>query len=447
MLSAFKNFLITFLIAALLFGTVGYFATAYLSDIITGIIDGDKKPVNVITSDDDDEEQNEDNVDNDNLQIPDGNSFSFAVIGTDYRPEMIKTYYKSVDDYKTVIEKAQKKAEKNEKSDVMNLLGTKVTYIRATWIAVVRADKECREYAVCYISPETAVTVPYGEATLGEVYGLYGLNTLLDYINALTGLDMDYTFVLDGETIEQFTKTMGEVNFDLPLDLYAGQSYHLSSPVTVIGDEDEEDDTTASEEDTTGTEKNGDTTDKSADKDKDKDKNKDKDKDKNKKDETEAKTEVVENIPVMKKGKYALDDYSVDIINTFREESADDVAAKSSVIRQIVKLYLNRFAEWSASDLTSKMTTLTKSEEKYDLNDPYSVKPTVATEFDPDEVQYIHSMLGAVKYFDYVEMTYPGSYSEKTGKYQPDIKSGLILFEKYRQNSGDKQDNSAETDK
>jgi len=39
MLSAFKNFFVTFLIAAIVFGAVGYFATRFLTDTITGIFD------------------------------------------------------------------------------------------------------------------------------------------------------------------------------------------------------------------------------------------------------------------------------------------------------------------------------------------------------------------------------------------------------------------------
>ena len=39
MLSAFKNFFITFLIAALVFGAAAYFATRFLTDTISGIFD------------------------------------------------------------------------------------------------------------------------------------------------------------------------------------------------------------------------------------------------------------------------------------------------------------------------------------------------------------------------------------------------------------------------
>ena len=41
MLSAFKNFFVTFLIAALIFGTGAYFAVRFLTDTISGIFDMD----------------------------------------------------------------------------------------------------------------------------------------------------------------------------------------------------------------------------------------------------------------------------------------------------------------------------------------------------------------------------------------------------------------------
>ena len=47
-MSALKNFVITFLISALIFGSVAYFATQFLTDTITGIFDAEKSELDSI---------------------------------------------------------------------------------------------------------------------------------------------------------------------------------------------------------------------------------------------------------------------------------------------------------------------------------------------------------------------------------------------------------------
>ena len=81
-----------------------------------------------------------------------------------------------------------------------------------------------------------------------------------------------------------------------------------------------------------------------------------------------------------------------------------------------------------------KMKELTVAEEgkEFDLADPYSEKTSLATNFSYEDVEYIHSMLGAVEYFTYTEFVYPGSYSDATKTFEPDIKAALEMFKKYR---------------
>ena len=46
-------------------------------------------------------------------------------------------------------------------------------------------------------------------------------------------------------------------------------------------------------------------------------------------------------------------------------------------------------------------------------------------------VPFFFNMLGAVEYFTYTEFVYPGSYSDATKTFEPDIKSALEMFKKY----------------
>ncbi len=423
MLSAFKNFLITFLIGAVLFGVIGFATTGYVGDIISGIIDGNDEAHGTVVNPPTDTEKKQETIPKPekHQKVPEGESFTFVVIGTDYRPDTFENYYVTIDDFKEIIAKAEEEEknkednknigglkDKNKKpKDPVSILSTDVRQIKATWITLVRADKENREFVICYFSPETHVLAPCGDSTLGEVYGLYGIDVLCQYMNALTGLDVDYRFVLDGVNLESFYNSMGAVPFELDTDLYASKEYHTSNP----GGEDEND-TGENSEDKTSTEND---TENKENKD---DKNKDK--------------EASQNVSVLKKGKQNLSSYHMNILNTFKELSQSDVDAKSSYILEIVTQYIKRCAGWSEADLTWKVKKLTEFEGVYDLLDPYAMKSILATEFTSENVSDIHSMLGAIEYFDVKAMTYPGAYSDKMDLYEPDMKTGLDMFKKYR---------------
>ncbi len=452
MLSAFKNFLITLLISALIFGVVGYFATKFLSGVIVGILDGNPPSAPVINAPEDDDDNVEENHDED-LKTPEGESFTFVVVGTDYRPDFYKNYYRTLEDYQKVIDEAKKNAaesddkkeEKNEKNERVkdsddtekddasnapaessnasskdpveipepdSVLKTDVRIIRATWIAIVRADKENREYAVCYISPETAVTAPCGESDLGEIYGLYGLETLCEYVSGMTGLEVDYRFVLDGVDQLDFVEEFGAASFELKTDLYAGKKFHQSNPPE---DDEQSADSDETEGETMQTEP-----------------------------ETDENGEVPKKGLVLKVGTHEVGDYTAHIINTFKEQSAEDIEVKSSYILEILKHYIYKCSEKTPEELEKALQQVTvlsyidnpdgtpSQDYEYDMNDPYATKAPLATDFLYEDVEYIHSMLEAVQYFEYKEFVYPGAYSEDGEKYKPDIKAAFTMFEKYR---------------
>ena len=83
---------------------------------------------------------------------------------------------------------------------------------------------------------------------------------------------------------------------------------------------------------------------------------------------------------------------------------------------------------------------------KYDINDPYATKATLASDFDSEDTEFYKSMLEAIQYFEYVELNYPGSYSDDEGLFRPDIKAALSQFEKYRENSTKKDASSNDTE-
>ena len=98
-MSALKNFVITFLISALIFGSVAYFATQFLTDTITGIFDAEKNELDSIlypanpadtTSPDNHPPQNGDDPSTE--RVIEGDSFNMLFIVTDYQPDIFTDY-------------------------------------------------------------------------------------------------------------------------------------------------------------------------------------------------------------------------------------------------------------------------------------------------------------------------------------------------------------------
>ncbi|MBQ6788655.1 MAG: hypothetical protein IJO81_00535 [Clostridia bacterium] len=454
--------MITLLIAALVFGIIGFFTTKYLSGIITDILDGNRSDTPVInapeeTDDDDDKLP-------DGLKVPDGESFTMLFVGTDYRPDLYTNYYTTLEDIQKIVDEANKKAtdteetkkpaETNKKDETENaesakasetttsksrakdepkeikepdsVLKTDIRYIRATWIVLVRADKENREYVSCYISPETAVTAPCGESDLGEVYGLYGLDTLSEFISVMTGLEIDYRFVLDAAHQKKIADVLGGVDFELDSNIYLSKEDYVS---VQPADED------SSDGDSSGTEAES-----------------------TKESSSESETEAEEKHLALKKGKHEFGKDTVDAINGFDEKSAADIDVKSKYILEIVEQYLFKASATEVKELEknlNKLTTLSyidnpdgtpAQDYKYDINDPYATKATIGSDFNAEDTEFYKSMLEAIQYFDYVELNYPGTYSDDEGLFRPDVKAALSQFERYRASSRGKDASASMSD-
>ena len=96
MLSAFKNFGVTFLIAAVVFGVIAYFATGFVTNTVTDILDNEKSKLNEIMQDPDAEEVPQETTDPDinplDEQLPEGKSFNFLVLTTNDRCDLYDDY-------------------------------------------------------------------------------------------------------------------------------------------------------------------------------------------------------------------------------------------------------------------------------------------------------------------------------------------------------------------
>ncbi|MBR3848187.1 MAG: hypothetical protein IKM21_02725, partial [Oscillospiraceae bacterium] len=369
-----------------------------------------------------------------NQKVPDAESFTLLIVGTDYRPDMYKDYYHTYEDIDKIAGGLK------ESGSTVGILGTKIRYINATWIALVRADKENREFVTTYISPETRVSSPSGDTTLGDVYGRYGLTVLCDHVEGLANLKVDHSIVIDGERGIEFISSMGSVRFELVSDIYSGGADHLSastSVITSIIEESDPESESASESasDSESSEKVSDDPPEEANDDKKGKDDKNTAEDGDDPEEQSVATEIVDNVLVLEAGIQSLSDYSVHIVNTFKELSNEDVKVKSTMILDMVESYLRRCSDYTVDELKDKFKRLTwgqSGEISEYFSDPYATKPVFATNITSEDLPEIHAMLEALEYFDYIEYVYPVSYSEEDKVFIPDTHTALEFFAKYK---------------
>ena len=227
MLSALKNFGVTFLISALVFGVIAYFATLFVSSTVNNILDDESKDLTEIISSEgpspEETQAPEEQEDPEREDLPEGESFNLLLVTTDYRPDLYNDYRPSAE---TIEEKT---AGLEDAIPTIGLLSADFRSVNATAIVLVRADREKAQYLFTYFTPEMEVYTPGGNRTLSEVYTLYGISTLSEYVNAMTGLKIHYTAVVEGYHFDDLAALLGPVTVTLPRDIYSdGTEYNMN---------------------------------------------------------------------------------------------------------------------------------------------------------------------------------------------------------------------------
>lgn len=217
MLSAFKNFFVTFLIAALIFGSVAYFATQFLTDTITGIFDAEKNELDEIlhSSTPDTTPVTEPTVpgtdDPSTDRVIEGDSFNMLFIVTDYQPDIFHDYFPTDDDLADM---------ENENAAFTGLLGTPFRRVGTCATVLLRADKEREEFTFTVFPSVMRVTTSAGSVSGSELYSLYGRDHIVSRVSAMTGLSIDYYLVVNVTELSQIISNMGGINMYLTQDLY-----------------------------------------------------------------------------------------------------------------------------------------------------------------------------------------------------------------------------------
>ncbi len=399
MLSAFKNFFITLLIAAALFGVIAYFATQFVTATVSDIMDDEEAAFESIMTQGKDPETDTgtetnnptgETTEDDSL----GNSFSFVVVTTGYRPELFDDYVPTVESLRNQIASFQ------TASDSFGILNKEYRKKDATAIVLVRVDKDKKQLTYTYISPETRVFTDTGYHTLGEVHTYYGYSRVGAYVTSLTGIRVDYTFLLEGYNFDEFLSLFGTVWVKNPKDIYAEGKIHTTRAETIRNRVNE--------------------------------------------DGTQA-TDRYSNSLVLSAGSLEVNQYASHILNTLKERSGSDIEAKGTYVTAIVQEYMTKLAGMDEAEFRSLMEGALVMSEKENAIKTWMSDGSVRTEpatpvfesnFTMEHVDVVYDLLHASAGFSHEVVAYPGNYITATDNvdayYNPDIKNAIKRFLPYR---------------
>ncbi len=242
MLSATKNFVLTFIIALIIFGLIAYMLVGLVLNNLLGVGASETKPPEVTEA-----PPADDGPGNVGLDLSGGESFNLLLIGTDYRPsdfvnydpEMLEKLYgikkedvvpvPAPDDVKpnpgsVASDKDHWSADGQEDGDgglIFNGGFYSVDYriIETDALILLRADKEREQFTYTVFPTDTYVDMSGRYIKLSELYGRYGLETLIDKIYAMTGMTVDYHAVVTVDAFPSLVDTLGGISYNVPFDM------------------------------------------------------------------------------------------------------------------------------------------------------------------------------------------------------------------------------------
>lgn len=399
MLSALKNFAVTLLIAAVVFGVVAYFATQFVTATVSDILGSEMSNLDDIISGEEnfgeETESGAESAENsEEVILPEikGNSFTFLVVCSGYRPEIFVDYLPTTEDLRDRVNGFK------TASDSFGILAKDYREIQATSIVLVRADKERREYTYTYLSPETRVHTSTGYLTLGEVYYLHGYEAIGEYVRGLTGIEVDYTFLLEGYNMEEFIYNFGEVPVYNPKNIYAEGQYHtIRSEITreYINEDGEE---------------------------------------------------IVDhynNSMVLSAGDISFTEYTSHILNTLKERSSAEIEMKGTYSVAIVEAYVKKLGALSLDDFALKLEKALAVPENPDPESKEPADGILQSNFTIEEIPEVYEMIRAAQEFSSSVILYPGTYipatEEMEAYFEPDLKNAVKRFMQYRFVSAENQ--------
>ena len=220
MLRSLRNFMITFVISALLFTIIAYTGSAILVECMG--------PMFGITSLQNGDSDKGDN--NSDGSVGSGNTenatdtFSMLVINTNYKPSEASTF--------NAYDVARFPHNEKNVSLTVDSIGSKK--IEATDFIIIRGNSQRNEYTYTYLPPSLTVTVKGMDMTLNDIYRNLGVTFLTQKISAITGFKFDFYSVYDLEDISYIIEYVGGVQYNVPVDIKIDEEVILHSGAKTI---------------------------------------------------------------------------------------------------------------------------------------------------------------------------------------------------------------------
>ena len=375
-----RNFGITFAVSLVILGIVAIIAAQYVAGAVTAIFDGHEFDLHQILQPTETSPNSDAGSDDKFTRELEGETFTWLMVIYDKRSDVYDDYYPS----KNQIESSKENG----------ILGKDYRLVEAKTIAVVHANVEKREYVVMNVPAITKVETGVGDYTLGEVYGIYGIDYLSAKISSMTGLEIDYYTVMNAVDLPALASAIGEIQLDVPVEIgFDGKEY-----VTYVEKEDTEE--TA------------------AKKEKDKDDKDDKD------EETEAETEPVETEPVIESeiepSKNFKDSKKLHAAMLYSDYS-DGMEQENAIINSFVASVLNNLSSSSDNSLQNIIRGLEKK---------------MTTKIIAEDISKNGDVIRAYSWLGKQYVVYPGrlvsASANKDEFYMPDVNEAMEFFYKYR---------------
>lgn len=215
-MSAVRNFLITLLVALLIFGLVAFgileFATSAFSSV-------DDEENGGQTSENSGTSEPEIIVPPDVFEAVQSQSFTVLFVGSDYLPSVYDDYEyadKTPDGFDGEV--------REKETDTLIL---------------VRINKETGECIYCPIPVNTKIKIDGHDATLEKLYARKGIEVLKEQVTYLTGIPVDFHAIVEIDALSSIIDELGGIQFYVPVDmnyvdLSAGLEINLKAGVQIL---------------------------------------------------------------------------------------------------------------------------------------------------------------------------------------------------------------------
>ncbi|MBE6713838.1 MAG: hypothetical protein E7575_00950 [Ruminococcaceae bacterium] len=215
-MKSLKNFGIVFAVSFVVLGIVALFTCNIVADAVCSIFEDKEKAIEDILVGQDTTGIGNEGVD-DRLTRPlNGDSFTWLLIVSDYRPAVFDNYY-------------PQSAKNVEKLSDFGILDDEYRLVEATDILLIRADVETREYILMSFPVMTRVDTPAGKFTLGELYARSGAAALSDKISSMTGLLVNYYSVMHSTELASVANLVGSIECNIPVDIWSDGKNYISA--------------------------------------------------------------------------------------------------------------------------------------------------------------------------------------------------------------------------